>query len=206
MGNYITQPDTVEAQGRLISAGPGTFHGVMAQLRDGEILVGIYERGTKIAPVLTDEAEYNHFEGQYHCGLFISRRLFACPPGVQEESRVYLCPHCHAVAQGVKPPEGWRLHHLKDCQADQYYCPDCEEAEAKDKAAWEAAWNDPAVHQKYTDFDAWLAALLPLARYMGYITEAEGVEALREMETWRMAYDEGDTPAQAMKEDLSNAC
>jgi hypothetical protein len=80
MSQYVTPPEKAAKIGRSISAGPGTHEGVSAQLKAGEILVGVYEGFHLCAPLLPSQSEFIHFEGQYHAGMFIRRWLYACEP------------------------------------------------------------------------------------------------------------------------------
>lgn len=118
----------------------------------------------------------------------------------------YECKHCGQKLEANDLPIGWQVSRFQDCQSDLYYCPACQQAEADLCTAWDLVWNDPAANQRHGDFDAWLTAMVPLARFMGYIGQDEGVEALRAVESWQEAFAQDDTPAQAMVEDLSYAC
>jgi hypothetical protein len=119
------------------------------------------------------------------------------------------CTYCAAVVEAEALPPGWQVSFFKDCRAALHYCPNCQGAELAAVARHKALWDDPAANQTYPTFEAWLDALLPLAREYGYVNEGDGWEALedfaRELE-WREEWKDGNTPAQVMREELSNAC
>jgi len=68
MGNYYNPPDNVKTVGRrLLST---TYPKLVAELRDGEALVGLYDRIVfKNAPHLFSQAEFYEFETQVGQGL-----------------------------------------------------------------------------------------------------------------------------------------
>lgn len=123
----------------------------------------------------------------------------------------YICTHCHRTTLGSAdaPPQGWSVSYFKDCQSPLHYCPDCAQTEAEAVARNKAAWTDPAANRAHASYDEWLAAMAPLAREVGYIGREEGPEGLREIGTdleWPERCATGETPAAAMREDLSNVC
>lgn len=75
MGDYVNPPTKVQS-GRPIS--PGNFQQMAAQLRPGEVLVGLYDRLIfKLAPIIPDASELEAFESQYRAGHLVSRAFFA---------------------------------------------------------------------------------------------------------------------------------
>lgn len=94
MGTYIKPPDSVKEKGRSIQG--HSYAALVAQLNDGEVLVGLYDRYMfKNAPHLDSEAEYNEFEDQYRHGIVKCEGFYAVPckylPYEWQQSAVWQC-------------------------------------------------------------------------------------------------------------------
>jgi hypothetical protein len=77
MGHYLNPADKVSNVGRRLHDAL-TFADAVRQLRSGEVLVGLYDRGIfKVAPWLHSAGEWSEFEGQYGAGAFLSKQHFA---------------------------------------------------------------------------------------------------------------------------------
>lgn len=77
MGHYLNPADKVASVGRRLFDA-NTFADAQRQLRGGEVLVGLYERGPfQAAPWLHSEGEWYKFEGEYRAGAFMSKAHFA---------------------------------------------------------------------------------------------------------------------------------
>lgn len=81
MGNYLNPPEKIKEVGRPISG--SNYNDLTRQLRAGEILVGLFDRGIfKIAPHLYSPEEFDEFDRQYMSGMLISRYFFAASEAV----------------------------------------------------------------------------------------------------------------------------
>ena len=89
--------------------------------------------------------------------------------------------------------------YFKDCHSPLYYCLSCEEAEEKAAADWKAMWARPKYNQGYESFDEWWAAMEKLLIEAGWCQPCDP-------EDWRESWEAGDTPAQALREDMTAAC
>jgi hypothetical protein len=63
MGKYFNPPHDIKVIGRPLH-GSFSIEGLKRQLREDEILIGLFNSGTYlIAPVLEDQTTYTHFDG-----------------------------------------------------------------------------------------------------------------------------------------------
>lgn len=78
-------PHKVPEKGRELQQGDFSFF--TSQLKEGEKLVGLYDRGGKFknAPWLHSEEEYKGFEDRVQTGLIWSLGYFAVPDEIFED-------------------------------------------------------------------------------------------------------------------------
>lgn len=82
MGVYVNPPFTVKDVGRQL-VGARDYESLARQLRDGEVLVGLFDRGIFFnAPHLFSAAEFEEFDKQYRSGMFLSASYWAVPRAV----------------------------------------------------------------------------------------------------------------------------
>jgi hypothetical protein len=125
--------------------------------------------------------------------------------------RNFVCEYCGAVAKGEAPPADWKRSFFADCGGGPLrYCPApaCQAAEDLSVAVHKQAWEAPKANARHDTWDGWMAALLPLARHEGYLGAEEGPEGLDPAvrEFLREQFDCGETPAAALRADMSEAC
>ena len=78
MGRYYNPALDLRTKGRALRSGPYTD--LIKQLREGECLIGLFDRGLFfIAPVLYDQDEYDVFMQQYNEGHLLSYEFYAIP-------------------------------------------------------------------------------------------------------------------------------
>lgn len=78
MGFYLNPPDSLREHGRILE-GNG-YARLLGQLRPGELLFGLYDRGIfKNAPWLYDREELLLFEEQASMGVIQREGFFAVP-------------------------------------------------------------------------------------------------------------------------------
>lgn len=78
MGKYFNPPNELSSVGREIDVTTVNFKTLSRELRQGEYLVGCYDRVARIVcPLLTSQKDLDEFERQYSMGMFITRRFYA---------------------------------------------------------------------------------------------------------------------------------
>ena len=80
MGKYFNPPndESLVKAGRKLDYDSRNYSNLKALLKEGEILVGLFDRGiNKVAPFLPDKSEYEEFMKQYRSGQFIDVDFYA---------------------------------------------------------------------------------------------------------------------------------
>ena len=78
MGRYFNPVQDLPTVGRRLMT--GDFQAMATQLRTGEKILGLYDRGVfKLAPVIDDAKELEEFESQYCRGMLLSHAHYAVP-------------------------------------------------------------------------------------------------------------------------------
>ena len=76
MGEYFNPPLELRKVGRSLNG--SDYNSLQRQLREGEQLYGLYDRGIFFcAPLLGSPEEWEEFDRQYMSGLLLSREFYA---------------------------------------------------------------------------------------------------------------------------------
>jgi hypothetical protein len=105
---------------------------------------------------------------------------------------------------GDKAPKGWEFSRYSTADCPRFICSKrkCKEAEAKHIEREDAALNEPAANIVHDDFGTWIKALQPLATVFGI---EDSLDELSKNPEWQTAFDQGQCPADAMRDHLGTA-